>query len=180
MREVHTVRGCSSDRPPNRLKMRGRIASSGARGCATPRANGGATAALRPSLAAAGVGQGALKNRRWLSLFGVAVLLALAARSNANEPSHALIPQFENAQVTGWKTILKPGERLGMHRHEHGRVVVALQGGTLAIPQQPGGSRTLVLETGKAYWLDADPPGDLHGDYNPSKTPPKMMVLEMK
>jgi quercetin dioxygenase-like cupin family protein len=117
---------------------------------------------------------------RTRALFGVAVLLALAARGEANEPSHALIPQFENAQVTVWKTILKPGERIGWHRHEHGRVVVALKGGTLAIPQQKGGSRTLVLETGKAYWLDADPPGELHGDYNPSKTPLEMMVIEMK
>ena len=76
--------------------------------------------------------------------------------------------------------MLSPGERLGMHRHEHGRVVVALKGGTLEIPRQGGGSRQLVLETGKAYWLEADPPGELHGDVNPSRSKTlELMVVEM-
>ena len=38
----------------------------------------------------------------------------------------------------------------------------------------------LALETGKAYWLDADPAGKLHGDYNDSDKPLEMMVIEMK
>jgi hypothetical protein len=117
-------------------------------------------------------------------LFGACVLLVflliLAARGEAGEGSQTLIPQFENGEVKVWKTVLKPGERIGMHRHDHGRVVVALKGGTLSIPQQNGGSRDLVLETGKAYWLDADPPNRLHGDYNPSSKPLEMMVIEMK
>jgi quercetin dioxygenase-like cupin family protein len=106
--------------------------------------------------------------------------LTLLARSEAREPAQTLIPQFENRQVTVWKTVLQPGERIGMHRHDHGRVVVALKGGTLGIPQQDGTSRKLVLETGKAYWLDADPPGQLHGDANLSGKPIEMMVVEMK
>jgi quercetin dioxygenase-like cupin family protein len=105
----------------------------------------------------------------------------VAFRGAAGEPSHALIPMFENAQVRVWKTVLKPGEQIGMHRHEHGRVVVALKGGTLRIPQERGSSRDLVLETGKAYWLDADPPGQLHGDLNASASKPlELMVIEMQ
>jgi len=91
-----------------------------------------------------------------------------------------LIPQFENAAVTVWKTVLAPHESIGMHRHDHGRVVVALKGGTLTIPQQDGSSRQLVLDTGKAYWLDADPPGKLHGDDNASDRPLELMVVELK
>jgi quercetin dioxygenase-like cupin family protein len=102
------------------------------------------------------------------------------ANASAGAASQALIPQFENAAVTVWKTILAPHQKLGMHRHEHGRVVVALKGGTLTIPQDDGGSRKLVLETGRAYWLDADPPGKLHGDDNQSGQPLEMMVIEMK
>ncbi|HSS37646.1 MAG TPA: hypothetical protein VLT58_02650 [Polyangia bacterium] len=114
-------------------------------------------------------------------LLAVCALSIVAFRGEAGETSHTLIPMFENAQVRVWKTILKPGERIGMHRHEHGRVVVALRGGTLRIPQDKGGARDLVLETGKAYWLEADPAGELHGDVNPSPSKPlELMVIEMQ
>jgi quercetin dioxygenase-like cupin family protein len=114
-------------------------------------------------------------------LFGVCLLLTLTSRGVADEPSHLLIPMFDNDSVRVWKTILKPGERLGMHRHDHGRVVVALAGGTLRIPLPKGGGRDLVLETGKAYWLPADPPGELHGDENPSRSRTlELMVVELR
>ena len=93
--------------------------------------------------------------------------------------AQALIPQFENEAVIVWKTILGPHEALGMHRHEHGRVVVALKGGTLALPQDDGTTKKLVVETGKAYWLPADPPGRLHGDDNPSDRTIELMVVEL-
>jgi hypothetical protein len=121
----------------------------------------------------------------WMALVAGGALIGWVGRGQAGGPeskerSQTLIPQFENATVTVWKTILAPHQRLGMHRHEHGRVVVALKGGTLTIPQDDGGSRKLVLETGRAYWLDADPPGKLHGDNNESGQPLEMMVIEMK
>jgi len=102
------------------------------------------------------------------------------ARDAAARRSQTLIPQLENDQVRVWKTVLAPHERLGMHRHEHGRVVVALKGGTMTIPHDDGGSHQLVLETGKAYWLDADPPGKLHGDANDSDRPIEVMVVELQ
>ena len=114
----------------------------------------------------------------------VFALSALASRGEAEDRredrSHTLIPQFANASVKVWKTILAPHERLGMHRHDGGRVVVALRGGTLTLPQADGSSRKLILETGKAYWLDADPPGKFHGDENGSGKPIEMMVIEMQ
>jgi len=118
--------------------------------------------------------------KSWVALVGGGALLGWMGRGAAGERSQTLVPQFENAAVTVWKTILAPHEKLGMHRHEHGRVIVALKGGTLTIPQDDGGSHELVLETGKAYWLDADPPGKLHGDHNKSDQPLEMMVIEVK
>lgn len=103
-----------------------------------------------------------------------------AFSAQAAHRSQTLIPQFENHAVQVWKTVLAPHESIGMHRHEHGRVVVALKGGTLSIPQEHGETRKLVLETGKAYWLDADPPGELHGDRNDSSKPLELMVIEMQ
>lgn len=55
-------------------------------------------------------------------------LIGWAASTFAYTRSQPLIPQFENREVKVWKTILAPHENLGMHRHEHGRVVVALNG----------------------------------------------------
>jgi beta-alanine degradation protein BauB len=119
-----------------------------------------------------------MRNRQ--AALAVFALSALASRSEAEDRSHTLIPQFENASVRVWKTVLTPHERLGMHRHDGGRVVVALRGGTLTIPQADGGSHQLVMETGKAYWLDADPPGKLHGDENRTSKPIEMMIIEMQ
>jgi beta-alanine degradation protein BauB len=107
-------------------------------------------------------------------------LIGLTASTFAHTRSQPLIPQFENSDVKVWKTILAPHENLGMHRHDHGRVVVALKGGTLSIPQEKGGIRKLQLKTGQAYWLAADPPGELHGDLNESEKPIEVMVVEMK
>jgi quercetin dioxygenase-like cupin family protein len=88
-------------------------------------------------------------------------------------------PQFENESVRVWKSVIAPGQPLSLHRHERGRVIVALQGGTLRIVEESGESRTVTWETGKAYWLSADPPGDRHGDINEGKAPIEVMVVEL-
>lgn len=118
--------------------------------------------------------------RTGIFLLACGVVIGWVGRGAASGRAHTLIPQFENAAVTVWKTVLAPHEQIGMHRHDHGRVVVALKGGTLTIPHQDGGSHRLVMETGKAYWLDADPPGKLHGDLNDSDRTIEVMVVEMK
>lgn len=90
------------------------------------------------------------------------------------------IPQFENSDVKVWKTIILPNQPLSMHRHENGRTVVALAGGTLTIKKESGASRKVVWEAGKAYWLDADPPGELHADLNEGTKPMEVMVVELQ
>ena len=40
-------------------------------------------------------------------------------------------PQFENEHVRVWKSIILPNQPLALHRHDYGRTIVALKGGTL-------------------------------------------------
>jgi quercetin dioxygenase-like cupin family protein len=89
-------------------------------------------------------------------------------------------PQFENENVAVWKTVIAPNQPLSMHRHERGRVLVALKGGTLKIVPENGEPRTVTWETGNAYWLPADPPGEMHGDVNESSETIEVMVIEMR
>jgi hypothetical protein len=118
-----------------------------------------------------------MRASRWLGLAGCAVALSAAASSET--PATRRVPQFENESVRVWKSLIVPGQPLTLHRHEHGRVIVALRGGTLRIVKESGESRTVTWETGKAYWLDADPPGERHGDTNEGTDPIEVMVVEM-
>ena len=122
--------------------------------------------------------------RFWRTVGLIAVVGALAAataRPSASEAPGATqrVPQLENDSVRVWKSIIAPGQPLTLHRHEHGRVIVALRGGTLRIAKESGESRTVNWETGKAYWLDADPPGERHGDQNDGPDPIEVMVVEL-
>lgn len=50
----------------------------------------------------------------------------------------------------------------------------------MKIVQQAGGSETHPWQTGKAYWLTADPPNTLHADVNAGDKPIEVMVVELK
>ena len=88
-------------------------------------------------------------------------------------------PQFKNAEVEVWKSIILPNQPLSLHRHDLGRTIVALKGGTLDVVDKDGKTiKQMVWETGKAYWLDADPPGEMHGDLNRTKEPIEVIVVQ--
>jgi quercetin dioxygenase-like cupin family protein len=111
------------------------------------------------------------------------VVLALGVTTTASPQaprSTVRTPQLENDAVRVWKTSIAPGQPLTMHRHENGRVIVALTDGTLKIVKESGESKTVTWEKGKAYWLAADPPGEKHGDLNEGTEPIEVMVVEMK
>ena len=58
---------------------------------------------------------------------------------------------------------------------------VALKGGSLDVVDGQGKTtKTMVWETGKAYWLDKDPAGEMHGDMNRGKEPMEVIVVEMR
>lgn len=90
-------------------------------------------------------------------------------------------PQFENQNVKVWKSIILPNQPLALHRHDFGRTIVALKGGTLDVVDAQGKTmKQMVWETGKAYWLDADPKDEQHGDLNRGKEPIEVIVVEMR
>jgi hypothetical protein len=90
-------------------------------------------------------------------------------------------PQFENDQVRVWKSIILPNQPLSLHRHDFGRTIAVIKGGTLDIVNaQSKTMKSLKWETGKAYWLDADPAGEQHGDLNRGKEPIEVIVVEMR
>lgn len=91
------------------------------------------------------------------------------------------VPQFENDDVKVWKSIILPNQPLALHRHDHGRTIVALKGGTLDIVDAESETiQSMTWETGKAYWLGVDPPGQQHGDLNRGTEPIEVIVVEMK
>lgn len=118
---------------------------------------------------------------------GVAALaLTVGACAEAAEEQAAeveitrRIPQFENEYVEVWKSVIMPDQPLSMHRHDNPRVIIALKGGTLTIVNEAGEEHSLTWETGGAYWLDADPPGELHGDVNRGSGPVEVIVVQLK
>jgi beta-alanine degradation protein BauB len=89
--------------------------------------------------------------------------------------------QFENEQVRVWKSIIMPNQPLTMHRHEHGRALIALIGGDLKVVDPAGKTlNTYHWESGKAYWLDADPAGQMHADVNDTSHPIEVIVVELR
>jgi quercetin dioxygenase-like cupin family protein len=90
-------------------------------------------------------------------------------------------PQFENSEVQVWKSIIQPGQPLSLHRHDHGRALISLNGGTLNVVDGAGKILDVYkLEAGKAMWLDADKAGTQHADVNPGTSAVEVIVVQLK
>lgn len=123
------------------------------------------------------------KVRSLITLLVLIVSAAGAAAAIQQAPASATRrePQFENENVRVWKSIIMPNQPLTLHRHEFGRTIVTLKGGTLDIVDAGGKTtKKVVWETGKAYWLDKDPAGQQHGDINRGTEPIEVIVVEMR
>jgi hypothetical protein len=118
------------------------------------------------------------------TLAAVAIICAVFAAGVAvgeQQSTTRREPQFENSEVQVWKSIVFPGKPLGLHRHEHGRALISLNGGVLNVVDGNGKVLdTYKLEAGKAMWLDADKPGTQHADVNPGTTPVEVIVVQLK
>jgi hypothetical protein len=108
------------------------------------------------------------------------VVLGALGILSAQQAVTKRFPQFENEDVKVWKSVVLPNSPLTMHRHEHPRVIIALSGGTMKIVEQGGKSEEHVWETGKAYWLPANPPDTMHADVNAGDKPIEVMVVELQ
>jgi hypothetical protein len=118
-----------------------------------------------------------------LSRFAVILALILAPagiltpqQSNQSRK----IPQFENADVNVWESVVMPNAPLVMHTHEHPRVIVALSGGTMKIVYENGPAEVNKWETGKAYYLSKEEGLKRHADVNTGSKPIDVMVVELK
>ena len=110
-----------------------------------------------------------------VAVFGAGIAVGQQQSTTRREP------QFENSEVQVWKSIVYPGKPLGLHRHEHGRALVSLNGGVLHVVDGDGKVLDVYkLEAGKAMWLDADKPGTQHADVNPGKDPVEVVVVQLK
>jgi quercetin dioxygenase-like cupin family protein len=110
-----------------------------------------------------------------VSVFAAGIAVGQQASTSRREP------QFENSEVQVWKSIISPGTPLGLHRHDHGRALISLNGGTLNVVDGDGKVIDVYkLEAGKAMWLDADKAGTQHADVNPGKTPVEVIVVQLK
>jgi hypothetical protein len=121
---------------------------------------------------------------KWRAPFVVVLLFAAGAVAGALQQQASRTrrePQFENDHVRVWKSIILPNQPLALHRHDHGRTIVALRGGTLDVVDSTGRTvKKMTWETGKAYWLDADLAGEQHGDMNRGEAPIEVIVVEMR
>lgn len=115
-----------------------------------------------------------------ITLLVPSLLLTAIALTPQQANQTQRFPQFENDEVKVWRTVVFPNAPLTMHRHEHGRVIVPLQGGTMNIVTKDGAKETHVWEAGKAYWLGPNKPGEMHADVNAGTKPIEVMVVELK
>jgi hypothetical protein len=109
------------------------------------------------------------------AVFAAGVVVGQQAGASRREP------QFENSEVQVWKSIVMPSQPLALHRHDHGRALISLNGGMLNVVDGNGKVMdTYKLEAGKAMWLEADKAGTQHADVNPGKAPVEVIVVQLK
>ena len=110
-----------------------------------------------------------------VTVFAAGVVVGQQAAASRREP------QFENSEVQVWKSIVMPSQPLALHRHDHGRALISLNGGLLNVVDGNGKVMdTYKLEAGKAMWLEADKAGTQHADVNPGKAPVEVVVVQLK
>ena len=108
-------------------------------------------------------------------------LVSVAATLAVQEQRTRREPQFENDHVRVWKSIIYPNQPLRLHRHEHGRALIALTDGNLDVVNETGETVDVYeWRAGKAYWLDKDPPNEMHGDLNKGSTTIEVIVVELQ
>ncbi|HUQ89551.1 MAG TPA: hypothetical protein VM096_18455 [Vicinamibacterales bacterium] len=119
---------------------------------------------------------------KWIALSGViATVFAAGVAVGQQGGQSRREPQFENSEVQVWKSIVMPNQQLSLHRHDHGRALISLNGGTLNVVDGSGKVMdTYKLEAGKAMWLEADKAGTQHADVNPGKSAVEVIVVQLK
>jgi beta-alanine degradation protein BauB len=116
---------------------------------------------------------------RAMALTALVLALFAVIRSQTQTQTQR-VQLIENDDVKVWRSLVLPNSPLAMHRHEHPRVIIPIIGGTMNIVDQSGAKETHVWETGKAYWLPANPPNTMHADVNAGDKPIEVVVVELE
>jgi beta-alanine degradation protein BauB len=119
--------------------------------------------------------------RKTFMIGAVAFVLGAGAMWAQQQATTRREPQFDNTRLKVWKSIIYPNQPLSLHRHDHGRALIALTDGVLDVVD-PSGKRINQYhwQAGKAYWLDKDPPNTTHADVNNSGKVIEVVVVELK
>lgn len=120
--------------------------------------------------------------RKYITLILYILPFLIAMNSYADAKKTVRTPQLSNEKVSVWTTVIYPNKDhiLKMHRHEHNRVIVALDNGLIKVVNNKGEEHFLKLEKDKAYYLSKDLSNELHTDENMGKHPIKVVVIELK
>jgi hypothetical protein len=108
-----------------------------------------------------------------------AALLRLGPQPAPSPTQTGRVPLVENADVRVWRSLILPNTALAMHRHDHARVIVPLQGGTMNFVHPDGSKDVDTWQPGQAYYYPAMPPGTLHADVNPGPKPIEVIAIEL-
>jgi len=105
----------------------------------------------------------------------VAFLIAQTPRAEMRR-----VPQFDNQRATSWTSVIPPHTESTLHRHDRYRAIVAIVGGDLKTVTADGKTTVTHYETGKAYWFDPMPAGEMHKDVNDTDRTIELIVIENK
>jgi hypothetical protein len=90
------------------------------------------------------------------------------------------VPQFDNTRATSWKSVIPAHTESTLHRHDRFRTVIAVVGGDLTTVDAQGKKTVTHYESGKAYWQEPMPAGEMHKDVNETGNTIELVVVEMK
>jgi hypothetical protein len=110
----------------------------------------------------------------------LALFAAIRSQTSWTQTQTQRTQLIENDDVKVWRSLVLPNSPLTMHRHDHPRVIIPLQSGTMNIVDQSGAKEAHVWEKGKAYWLPANPPNTMHADVNAGDKPIEVVVVELQ
>ena len=96
------------------------------------------------------------------------------------KPEMTRVPQFESARAVSWKSVIPPHTESTLHRHDRFRTIIGIVGGDLTTVAPDGRKTVTRYETGKAYWQEPMPAGQMHKDLNDTDKTIELIVVEVK
>jgi len=87
---------------------------------------------------------------------------------------------IDNQETKVWETVVCPNQRLPFHTHQHARVVIPNQTGTLKVIYRSGKETFIHLKKQTPILLSKSQGREAHQDVNIGKQPIHVTVIELK